>query len=235
MARLPRLAIAGYPHHVIQRGNNRQTIFRDVADHQRYLAWLSEIAGQHALAIHAYVLMPNHVHLLATPAAADTLSVVFQALGRLYVRWFNDKYQRTGSLWEGRFRCSVVDSDRYLLTCMRYMDLNPVRAGLVNDPAHFRWSSFAHYAGHRIDPLITDHPLVWSLGNTPFERQSAYRRLFEEPIGATALAAIRYATNRGRVLGPAEFLHGLEGEAAQAFGPPRPKGRPKSQARSARN
>jgi putative transposase len=226
MARLARLAVAGYPHHIIQRGNNRQTVFRDVSDHVRYLGWLREIAGERGLAIHAYVLMPNHVHLLATPAADDTMSRVLQGLGRHYVRWFNKKYQRTGSLWEGRFRSSLVETDRYLLTCMRYIELNPVRAGLAADPAHYRWSSYAHHIGAGIDPLITDHPLVWALGNTPFERQSAYRSLFEAPMSDAELKTIRNATNRGRALAQAAFLHQLGSAEAETFGPPRARGRP---------
>ncbi len=198
MARLARNVAAGQPHHVIQRGNNRQAIFVDDADHRRYLDWLAEIAREHELSVHAYVLMPNHVHLLVTPPTNESLSRAMQALGRRFVRWFNDRHQRSGSLWEGRFRSSVIDSDRYLLTCSRYIELNPVRAGIVGDPAHYRWSSYAHHVGLRSDPLISDHALLWGLGNTPFERQSAYRKLFDVALPTDDLDLLRRAANRGR-------------------------------------
>jgi putative transposase len=223
MARLPRLSIAGYPHHVIQRGNNRQPVFRDASDYERYLGWLQELAQGHELAVHAYVLMPNHVHLLATPAANDALSRVMQALGRRYVRHFNDKYGRSGTLWEGRFRSAIIDSDRYLLTCSRYIELNPVRAGLAPDPGQYRWSSYAHHVGLRVDPLISDHALFWALGNTPFERQSAYRGMFDAPLQQDALDDLRRATNRGWSLG--DFSD--EARASDTWPTPRPRGRPR--------
>jgi putative transposase len=226
MARLPRLAAAGYPHHLIQRGNNRMVIFRAAEDRQHYLAWLHELARDLQVAVHAYVLMPNHVHLLATPTAADALSRMMQALGRRYVRWFNDRNGRSGTLWEGRFRSAVIDSDRYLLTCSRYIELNPVRAGLVADPADYPWSSYRHHVGAQIDPLITDHAVFWSLGNTPFERQSAYRGLFESPIATSDLEAIRHRTNRGWAVGTAEFLSALGTHAKRGVSP-RLRGRPK--------
>src|SRR5262249_39743315 len=162
-ARLSRVDIAGYPHHVIQRGNNRQAIFVDVADYKRYLQLLQEACATYPAALHAYVLMPNHVHLLLTPEKAGELSRLMQALGRRYVRWFNDRHRRTGTLWEGRFRSTVVESERYLLACMRYIELNPIRASLASDPVEYRWSSYAHHVGQVVDPLITDHPLFWSL------------------------------------------------------------------------
>ncbi len=224
MARLPRVAAAGYPHHVIQRGNNRQTVFREDVDYARYVGWLREVAAEHAIAVHAYVLMPNHVHLLVTPPADGALSRAMQSLGRRYVRWFNDKYSRSGTLWEGRFRSAPIDADRYLLACSRYIELNPVRAGIVSAPEQYRWSSYAHHAGIRVDPLVTDHPLVWALGNTPFERQLAYRRLFDEDLPAEILRSIRSATNRGRPLVTASNGMGV------ADGP-RPRGRPRKDGR----
>lgn len=220
MARLPRLAAAGLPHHVIQRGNDRQTVFREDADYARYLGWLREVAAAHGLAVHAYVLMPNHVHLLVTPPTDAALSKAMQSLGRRYVRWFNDKYGRTGTLWEGRFRSTVIDADRYLLACSRYIELNPVRAGIVNAPELYRWSSYAHHAGVLVDPLVTDHPLVWALGNTPFERQLAYRRLFEVDLAPEFLQSLRSATNRGRALG-------LSSDGGRTMTYPRPRGRPR--------
>ncbi|MCS7101111.1 MAG: transposase, partial [Burkholderiaceae bacterium] len=131
MARLPRVAAAGYPHHVIQRGIDRQPVFRAPADYRRYLECVADQLAVREVALHAYVLMPNHVHLLLTPGTREALSRFMQGIGRRYVRWFNDAYARSGALWEGRFRCTVIDADRYLLACMRYIELNPVRAGLA--------------------------------------------------------------------------------------------------------
>jgi len=204
VARLPRLTIAGFPHHVIQRGNDRRAIFVDEADRERYLATLREIAAPVGLAVHAYVLMPNHVHLLVTPQAAGDVGRVVQALGRRYVRWFNDRHARTGALFEGRYRSTVVEAERYLLACMRYIELNPVRAGLASQPAEFRWSSHRHHIGRAVDPLITDHPVYWGLGNTPFERQASYLRLFEHGPSEAELAAIRRSTHGGWLLGTAD-------------------------------
>jgi putative transposase len=226
MARLPRLTAPGLPHHLIQRGNNRQSIFVDEADCVSYLRELAELADGHGLAIHAYVLMPNHVHLLATPAERETLPRVMQALGRRYVRRFNDRHGRTGTLWEGRYRSTLIEIDRYLLACMRYVEMNPVRAGLVNEPGHYRWSSHAHHVGLRVDPLITEHAVYWALGNTPFERQVAYRRLFEGGQEAGEVEAIRYATHRGWALGQDAFVESVSQNAGRRAAP-RQAGRPR--------
>ena len=227
MARLSRIDAAGYPHHVIQRGNNREATFADAADYGRYQQLLLEISDAHSVAVHAYVLMPNHVHLLLTPEKAGSLSRFMQALGRRYVRWFNDRYHRTGTLWEGRFRSTVIEADRYLLACMRYIELNPVRAGLSTSPAEYRWSSNAHHVGRVVDPVVTDHVLFWGLGNTPFERQSAYERLFEFLLPQEELDELRRATNRGWALtsrrNPEERAH-----APEQFPSPRPRGRPRT-------
>ena len=230
MARLPRTKAAGYPHHVIQRGNNRQSIFVDVADYERYLDLLRGSGAAHAVAVHAYVLMPNHVHLLVTPESDSGLSSFMQALGRGYVRWFNDRHQRSGTLWEGRFRSTVIAADRYLLACMRYIELNPVRAGLSTNPPDYRWSSSAHHVGRLIDPVITDHALFWSLGNTPFERQSAYQQLFETPLREDQIAELRRATNRGWAL--TSSIDSTNREAPiESFPMRRPRGRPRTRAR----
>lgn len=228
MARLPRLTAPGLPHHLIQRGNNRQSIFFDEVDCVRYLDDLAELAAAHGLAIHAYVLMPNHVHLLATPAGRDTLPRLMQALGRRYVRRFNSRHRRTGTLWEGRYRSTVVESDRYLLACMRYIELNPVRAGLVDQPAAYRWSSHSHQLGQAVDPLITEHAVYWSLGNTPFERQLTYRRLFEQGPQDEEIAAIRKATHRGWALGDARFVEDVAIKSGRRAVPIR-AGRPRKE------
>lgn len=226
MARLPRLTAPGLPHHLIQRGNNRQSIFIDEADCISYLNEFAELADGHGLAIHAYVLMPNHVHLLVTPVQRETLPRVMQALGRRYVRRFNDRHRRTGTLWEGRYRSTLIETDRYLLACMRYIEMNPVRAGLVNEPGHYRWSSHAHHIGLRLDPLITEHAVYWALGNTPFERQVAYRRLFEGGQEAAEVEAIRYATHRGWALGQQAFVESVSHSAGRRAAP-RHAGRPR--------
>lgn len=226
MARLPRIEAAGLPHHVIQRGNNRQAIFADAADYQRYLHLLQETGAAHSVAVHAYVLMTNHVHLLVTPENNGGLSRFMQALGRRYVRWFNDRHGRSGTLWEGRFRSTVIAADRYLLACMRYIELNPVRAGLSAAPAEYRWSSNAHHVGHAVDPLITDHALFWALGNTPFERQSAYQLLFETPLPENDVDELRRATNRGWALARSDDLPHQD-ETSTQLSTPRPRGRPR--------
>src|SRR4051812_40957743 len=147
MARLPRLTVPGYPHHIIQRGNNRQAIFSGTAEYELLLSILGENAREFHVAIHAYVLMTNHFHVLATPETADGIPRMMQAVGRRYVRLYNQRHARTGTLWEGRYRSTIIQAERYLLACMVYMDLNPVRAGLVADPAVYPWSSHAHYVG----------------------------------------------------------------------------------------
>jgi putative transposase len=224
VARLPRLTIAGFPHHVIQRGNDRRAIFVDETDRERYLAVLRDVAASAGLAVHAYVLMPNHVHLLATPVAAGDVGRAVQALGRRYVRWFNDRHRRTGALFEGRYRSTVVDADRYLLACMRYVELNPVRAALAARPAEFQWSSHRHHVGTSVDPLITDHPVYWALGNTPFERQAAYVRLFDHGPAEEELARIRQSTHGGWLLGaPPTAAQSAPGRRPIALRPGRPR------------
>ena len=210
MARLPRLTLPGYPHHVIQRGNNRQAIFASQADYQTLLNLLLENAQKFKVAIHAYVLMPNHFHLLATPETSDGLPQMMQAVGRRYVRWFNDAQGRSGTLWEGRYKSTVIDTDQYLLTCMAYMDLNPVRAGLVEQAADYAWSSHGHYIGQKVDKLITPHPLVWGLGNTPFAREAAYAELVKVGISASQQVKLTDSALQGWALGDDDFVKELQ-------------------------
>lgn len=209
MARLPRLSVEGYPHHVIQRGNDRRAIFVDDADREKYLGALREVATAHQLSVHAYVLMPNHVHLLLTPSDERAISTAIQALGRRYVRWFNDRHARTGGLFEGRYRSAVVEADRYLMACMRYLELNPVRAALVSAPEMFEWSSYRHHAGLAADSIISDHILYWQLGNTPFDRQQRYRQLFEQAPDVGEIDLIRRSTHGGWALGTRDFAQRL--------------------------
>ena len=215
MARLPRLTIPGYPHHVIQRGNNRQPIFAGDADYQSLLAMLEENARKFQVAIHAYVLMSNHFHLLATPETAQGIPQTMQAVGRRYVRYFNQRYGRTGTLWEGRYKSTLVQTERYLLACMAYIDLNPVRAGLVAGPGDYAWSSHGHYIGRRHDRLVTPHALYWELGNTPFAREAAYAELVRSGISAEQQRALTDSALRGWALGEADYIAELQKRTAR--------------------
>ena len=210
MARLPRLTLAGYPHHIIQRGNNRQAIFASTADYETLLALLEDYAKKFGVAIHSYVLMSNHLHILATPQAVDGIPLLMQALGRSYVRYFNNRQTRTGTLWEGRYKSTLIQAERYLLACMVYIDLNPVRAGIAADPAEYRWSSHLHYLGRRADRLVTPHPLYWDLGNTPFAREVAYAELVRDGVGSQQQQALTDATFRGWALGEADYVADLQ-------------------------
>lgn len=200
MARLARLHVPGLPQLLVQRGNNRQSIFHDDADRRLFLGWLRDAAREHGVAIHAYVLMPDHFHLLATPPVEGAMGRMLQSLGRRYVAHFNRKSGRAGTLWEGRYRATVVDPERYLLAAMRYVETNPVRAGLAVEPMSYPWSSCAHHVGVHPDPLVSDHPVYWALANTPFERQAAYRQLLDEPMSAHALTTVRAAVHKGWML-----------------------------------
>lgn len=210
MARLPRLTLPGYAHHIIQRGNNRQPIFTSSADYQTLLDLLDENAKKFKVALHAYVLMSNHFHLLATPQTDDGLPKMMQAVGRRYVRYFNDSQKRSGTLWEGRYKSTLIQSERYLLACMVYIDLNPVRAGLVAQARDYPWSSHGHYTGQRIDKRITPHALVWELGNTPFAREAAYAQLVQSGISAVQQAALTDSTLSGWALGTPDFVADLQ-------------------------
>ncbi|PZO15953.1 MAG: transposase [Burkholderiales bacterium] len=210
MARLPRLTVAGYPHHVIQRGNNRQAIVKTDADREVLLDLLGENAKKHQVAINAYVLMDNHFHLLLTPETGDGVPLMMQAVGRRYVRYFNDRHQRTGTLWEGRYKSTLIQTDRYLLACMAYLDLNPVRAGMVADPGQHAWSSHRHFMGQTNDRRITPHALYWALGNTPFAREAAYTELVRAGLAMDEQKAITQATLQGWALGDADFVDELQ-------------------------
>jgi len=210
MARLPRLTLPGYPHHIIQRGNNRQAIFTTTADYQVLLGLIDIHAKKFGVDVHAYVLMSNHFHLLATPQTDTGLPQMMQAVGRSYVRYFNDLQGRTGTLWEGRYRSTLIQTDRYLLACMAYIDLNPVRAGLVAEAVDYPWSSHGLYVGVRQDKLISPHPLYWDLANTPFAREAAYADLVRAGISADQQAALTQSTLAGWALGEDDFVADLQ-------------------------
>ena len=210
MARLARLALADLPHHVIQRGNNRQPVFLDHADREAMLALLADNAARFGIAWHAYVLMDNHFHLLATPSSRDGMAKWMQAVGRSYVRYFNDRHGRSGTLWEGRYKSTVIQTERYLLTCMAYMDLNPVRADLVGDARDHLWSSHGHYAGLRYEKFLMPHPLYWTLGNTPFAREAAYVELVRAGVERRDQETLTDATLHGWAAGDAAFIQSLQ-------------------------
>jgi putative transposase len=210
MPRLPRLIAAGVPLHVIQRGNNRSVTFFAVGDYRCYRELLLDASHRFGCAIHAYAFMTNHVHLLLTPDNERGPARMMQAIGRVYVRYVNARYQRTGTLWEGRYRSSLVDSDRYLLACFRYIELNPVRAGIVKHPIRYHWSSYGHNAHGKPDSLITHHAIYQALASSETGRQAAYRALFETRLDSGTLDQIRGATNRGTMLGDEPFREQIE-------------------------
>ena len=210
MARLPRLTLPGHVHHVLQRGNNGLSVFVETADYECMRALLAEYTRTLDVALHAYVLMPSALHLLATPETADALPALMQAVGRRYVRYFNDRHGRTGTLWDGRFRSTPVQAERYLLPSMVWLDTAPVAAGLVNEPTLYPWSSCAHYCGVRSDKLVKPHALFWGLGNTPFAREAAYADLVHAGVSAADGAALADAVPRGWALGDATFVADLQ-------------------------
>jgi len=208
--RKPRFTLPGIPQHVIQRGNNREPCFLSEMDYRRYLEDLQTVAETYHCRIHAYVLMTNHVHLLITPMQEQGLGEMMQALGRRYVYYINKTYGRSGTLWEGRYKASLVDSEAYLLTCMRYIELNPVRAQMVNHAGEYQWSSYGANAQGRTDVLLSPHPLYTALGTIPTERQQAYRELFRYHVDDAQLHEIRDALNHELVLGRSYFKDKIE-------------------------
>ena len=225
MARKPRFNLPGIPQHVIQRGNNRDPCFLGEQDYQRYLKNLCEALARNDCRLHAYVLMTNHVHLLVTPMSELGVSHLMQDVGRKYVRYVNHTYGRSGTLWEGRFKASLVDSEAYLLVCMRYIELNPVRAAMVEHPGAYRWSSYGHNAYGRSDRLISSHPLYAALGEDDPRRQEAYRELFRHHIDAALTHEIQQAVNQELVFGRDRFKERIE-EMTKRQTRPRKTGRP---------
>ena len=210
MARKARFTPAGIPQHIIQRGVDRQLCFGCEADFKAYLYWLKVYSEKHQVSIHAWVLMTNHVHLLCTPSSAEGISKMMQSLGRSYVRYFNYHHQRTGTLWEGRFKASLVNASEYLLNLYRYIELNPVRANMVKNPADYVWSSYQCNALGRKSPLLTPHDLYLELDYNPIVRRGLYRSLFTNHVEGALLEDIRYATSKGLVLGSESFVVKLE-------------------------
>ncbi|GMV30491.1 MAG: hypothetical protein AMXMBFR59_26160 [Rhodanobacteraceae bacterium] len=225
MARLPQLDLPGIPQHVVQRGNIRLPCFLDDDDRRRYLHLLQEALIDTAVKLHAYVLMGNHVHLLVTPPGCCAVSRLLQKRGRHYVGQFTARHRRTGTLWEGRYKSCLVDSDGYLLQCSRYIDLNPVRARMTDDPVAFPWSSCASLCGRSGDPLLSPHRTYAELGNSREERGDAYRLLLAEVFSDDDLQAIRACLQQQRALGRDDFRAMLEARTRR-FGGIRPAHRP---------
>lgn len=225
MARRHRIELPNVPLHVIQRGNNRNLCFLSDADRRLYLRCLARSSALYECSIHAYVLMPNHVHLLASPLSSGAIAAMMQDVGRRYVRLFNETHDRTGTLWEGRYKANLVDTESYLLTCHRYIELNPVRAGLADGPANYRWSSHRHYAYGEPDVLVHHHPLFERLGTDMDRRREMFLALFNTPLSCEDIERIRIAAQRGQPLCGNGFLDDLQ----QRFGidaRPAKRGRP---------
>jgi putative transposase len=197
--------LAGQPLHIVQRGINREACFFAEEDYHCYLHWLEDAARASGCAIHAYVLMTNHVHLLLTPAQSEAPARLMQSVGRRYVQYINRYYRRTGSLWEGRYKSSVVQAESYLLVCMRYIELNPVRGGMVLDPGQYRWSSYWSNGLLQADARLAPHAIYLALGATDAERREAYRALFRPQLDEEAAQSIRSALRLGMPLGTGRF------------------------------
>jgi putative transposase len=228
MARLPRLAIPGEAHYVLQQGHNRQPVFVDDEDRNAFLTVFREAAREHGFAVHAYALLDAEVSLLGTPGHSESLGKTLQAVGRRYVPAFNRRHQRTGTLWEGRFRACVLESERYFISAMCLLETTPVSVALAQSPDAWPWSSARHHLGGMRDPLVTDHPLYWALGNTPFEREAAYRRALEQGVPTEEGSAILSAAMKSWALGSPTFLARLAETTARPLAA-RPRGRPRRQ------
>ncbi len=228
MPRKPRFYVPGAPVHAVQRGHNRSSIFFGDLDYLEYLRCLKQASDSCGCAVHAYVLMTNHVHLLLTPERADSVGRLFQSLGRHFVRYVNATYQRHGGLWEGRYKCNVIESQAYLLSCMRYIELNPVRAGMVDHPANYRWSSYAANALGVSNAVLTAHTEYVTLGRLSDNRQSVYRDLFDGGSTSDELKLLRCALQTGTPLGNERFKAEIEASLDILVGHAR-RGRPEKQ------
>jgi putative transposase len=215
MARLPRLIVAECPMHLMVSGHNRQQIFFDDLDRRSYLEFLRDAAREYELLIHAYVLMPNHVHVLATPKHVSSSAKTMQSVGRRYAQLFNQKYQRTGTIWEGRYRSCILESQPYFLEVQQFIEQNPVRTHLVQNLEDYAWSSYRHHVGAETIPWISDHPLYWGLGNTPFERQLAWKKISHDYLSTIHSKKVSDHLIYGWPLGTEGFLNGIASKVAR--------------------
>lgn len=232
MPRRPRVHLDGVPLHIVQRGHNREACFFCEDDYFSYLHWLGEALTENECSLHAYVLMTNHVHLLLTPKKAEAVPKLLISIGRRYVQYINRTYKRTGTLWDSRYKSSLIQAETYLLNCQRYIELNPVRAAMVQDPVHYRWSSYHANALGRSDSRIKQHDLYLALGRSAEERQRAYRDLFRAELDRDAIDDIRLAMNQNQPIGDGRFHMQIE----NMIGAPRearPRGRPRTKTEAA--
>ena len=225
MPRKPRFIIPDVPVHIVQRGHSRNPVFFEDADYSAYLGWLKSGAERYHCAIHAYVLMTNHIHILATPRDTEGITRMMQYVGRHYVPYINHTYGTTGSIWEGRYKAGLIQDEHYLLTCMRYIELNPVRAAMVRAPAHYRWSSYRANAQGKPDELITQHAIYLSLGESPDTRCEAYKELFKAHVELQDLNDIRSSLQTGTPLGSDHFKQKIENKLGMKVGQSK-RGRP---------
>jgi putative transposase len=226
MPRRPRTHLDQVPLHIVQRGHNRQPCFFAEEDYHTYLHWLGEALRKENCTLHAYALMTNHVHLLLTPSDAKTIPNLIIALGRRYVQYINTSYRRTGTLWDSRYKSSLIQAETYLLSCQRYIELNTVRAAMVDDPANYRWTSYRTHALGQPNAIITPQPLYQALGTTDGERQSVYRALFRAQLDSEAINDIRLALNQSQPLGNERFYQHIEQMTGQRR-ESKPRGRPR--------
>ncbi len=225
MPRKPRFFLPDVPVHIVQRGHSHEPVFFEDSDYQVYLGWLLEAAERYDCDIHAYALMTNHIHILSTPHETQGISRMMQYIGRYYVPYINHTYGTSGTLWEGRFKASLISDEQYLLTCMRYIELNPVRANMVNSPGHYRWSSYRHNAQGKADKLVTEHSLYTEIGGTKVTRCENYKGLFKTYIDDEQLQSIRAAWQTGTPLGNRYFQEKIERKLKTKVGQAR-RGRP---------
>lgn len=229
MPRKPRFYLPNLPVHVVQRGHGREPVFYEDADYQAYLGWLRDAAERYRCAVHAYVLMTNHIHVLATPSDREGISRMMQYVGRRYVPYINHHYGTSGSLWEGRYKASLVQEESYLLACMRYIELNPVRADMANHPREYRWSSYRSNAEGRDDAMLTPHKVYLALARSANDRKENYRALFKTPIDSDDIKQIRAAWQTGTPLGNDRFKEKVESKLKIKVGHAR-RGRPSKRA-----
>ncbi|WP_312568231.1 transposase [Comamonas sp.] len=209
MARLPRLTIPGQPHYVVQRGNNLQAIFVDGQDYASMKDLLREMGRRFGVEMHAFILLPNQLHLLLTPQTAQSLPQFMQSVGRTYVRTFNNRHGRSGTLWEGRYRATVLEAQAWLLPAMVVLEHQAVAQGLAGRAVDYGWSSARHNAGAQVDGMLRLHPAYWRLGDTPFAREAAYATLLDRGASEDVQEVVLGAALKGWVLGSEHFIEGL--------------------------
>lgn len=226
MGRQSRINIVGIPQHIVQTGHNRLPCFFDEQDYEFYLSSLRAASDQYQVEIHAYVLLPSSIQIIATPRIDKGISSMMQSLGRRYVQYINHRYKRSGTLWEGRYKSSLIDSENYLLTCYRYVELRPLHLGLVENLSDYPWSSYHHHCGDKTDWLLQDHKLFKALGNTRVERGNAYSESFRHKFDRRLIEYVAETVNMGQVLGGEKFKEEIE-KIADHRVTPRKRGRPK--------